>query len=101
MSIYDGDDTPLFNELNPKETVIVDRTPNVGIKNSNTRRFLTTAAGIISAVLGSVIIADMTSTKIDWREWTDPIAAVFLWLAGTYGIGVVLPNTPKNNGTQD
>lgn len=88
--------TPIYDGMkDPENRPYSDETPNVKIENPDNRRKLTTALGVVGAVLGAVIVADMASPAFDLSAWTDPIAAVFLFLGSYYGIGVTLPNTPK------
>lgn len=108
--IYDnvGDDVPLFkqnetaalNEANRVQTVIktVDNTPNVRIENSDSRRTITKIVTALAAILGTVIVVDISSPAFDLRAWTDPITAGFLYVTGVYGIVVTLPNIPKRQG---
>ena len=83
----------LADELDAAEVV-----PNVKVENPNTRRILTTIAGVVGAILGTAIAVDLSTPAFDLSAWTNPITAGFLYLTAFYGITVTLPNTPKRHG---
>lgn len=87
-------DTPIFDNVDNPPDKGGDITPNVKVENPDTRRTLTTVAGIVGAVLGTVLVVDLATPAFDLATWTDPITAGFLYLSSYYGIAVVLPNTP-------
>lgn len=100
-----SNNTPIYDDMtNPqseREAIInaaqidgYEVVPNVSIENPNTRRTLTKIIGTVGAVLGAVIVADMASMAFDVSAYTDPAAAVFLFVGTYYGIKVTLPNTP-------
>jgi hypothetical protein len=76
-------------------TNLPDETPNVVVQNPAVRRVANAVIGVTGLVLGSVIVADLASPAFDLSVYTDPISAVYLYLASGFGLGVTLPNVPR------
>lgn len=76
-------------------TASPSETPNVVVSNPNTRRIVTTTLGAFGIILGAVVTADLVAPEFDLSAFTTPATAVYAFLAGVFGVGVIRPNTPK------
>lgn len=70
-------------------------TPNVVISDPGTRKIITTVFGILGIVLGGTIVLDGATDAFELSAWTTPATALLLFLSGSFGLSVTLPNTPS------
>lgn len=76
----------------------MSETPNVVIHNPRVRKVAQWVIGVAAIVLPAAMVLDSASPELDWTVWTVPGMAVTSFLAGLYGVTVVVPNVPKSVG---
>lgn len=70
-------------------------TPNVRIKNPETRAAINDILSYAGLALGTLMVVDMASAHFDLSAWTEPAFVGYAYLAAAFGLGVTRPNYPK------
>lgn len=85
-----ADDTVPVDEVAPASV-----TPNVVVQNPKVRRIAGVVLGVGSLIVSGAMVLDATSPAFDWAPFTAPAAALVLFFAGAFQVGVTTPNVPR------
>lgn len=70
-------------------------TPNVVVQNPLVRKVVGIALGVAALVLPIAGIIDQYAANLDWSAVLIPAGAITLFLGGTFGLTVTVPNIPS------
>lgn len=74
-------------------------TPNVVVNNPKIRKVAQWVIGVAALVIPSLAIVQ-SSSGLDFSSWLPAAMGVTSFLAGVFGIAVVVPNIPKGESQE-
>lgn len=78
----------MSNPATPTET------PNVVVQDPRIRKGANIVLGVAGVVIGAAIVLDAASPELAYANVTGPASAVYVFLAGVFGLAVTTPNIP-------
>ena len=70
-------------------------TPNVVVQNPKVRKVASWIIGISAIAFPALSVFDGRAEWVDMSAWLDPAIATTSFLAGVFGLAVIVPNIPK------